>query len=498
MICRTDPIGLRAGIAALALAVSGCGAAGGDAAPLDDTEHAGSPETLAQVEAGRALYRGGEHFAALDQVETALAADPGDPQALLFRGQIARDASGPALAIPWFERALAADSDDIAIRTEFAATLSDAGRARKALAVLREGDKGALGDPRGLFVQALIAARGEDWALARKLLDRSIAGGWRRPASTLLSATIDLEAGLYDSAAQQLSGLMRSHGDSERVSDLLALALCRSGNHRELTTRFFDRAAGARGSPYLRTLVARGFEALGDRRRAAYFLDMAARPAPGLASIADETAPGIEPSARDGPGMRAGIRAAIAAGNDGAALDRAQAFVAAHPASADALALLGDAQLAADDAAAARRTYARAAQIRQGWPMILRRVAAESDPAARSRLLADYLVANPREAAAAALMADALIEQGDFASAAILLDHAIAHGARRTPRVLALRSRVAWELGNIEAARGWAIEAHDLQPLNAMATAALIAALGSQESDAKLELQAKLSSLGGQ
>ncbi|MFA6219840.1 MAG: tetratricopeptide repeat protein [Erythrobacter sp.] len=455
----------------------------------------GNPELW--VDIGRLRYRGGEQLQALEAGAKAVALDPRNAAALQFRGQLARDAQGLIAGAEWFARALEAQPGNVDLRVEYAATLGDVGRPRTALAILRGGKGSSVSSPRGLFVQAVIAARGGHALLARELLQRS---GFERdnvPAAMMLSAIVDLQAGNHASAVQTLDRLYRRQPDNGRVVDLLAFALSRTGGERELIRRFAARAENPLGTPYLRTLVARSYEALDDRTGAARFLDMAASTREGFAILPGDAPPeALEAgSSGDGLGARDFVRNALAGHQMAAAVQRARDFARRFPGSGDAHAILGDAELAAGNKAAARAAYLRSAAVRRSWPLILRLVRSQPDRASARRLLEGYVRNNPGNGDAAAMLADAYAAQGQWARAAVLLDHAMALGQSRVPWVVAARSLAASKLGDRQAALDFALEAHALQPMNPSAIAALIAALPAQEAAARDELRSKLRSL---
>lgn len=449
------------------------------------------------VDIGRLRYRGGEQFEAIVAAERALAIDPDDGEALRFRGQLARDAQGLEAGAELLGRALDRQPQNIELRVEYAATLGDAGRARDALRVLRAGGGGALATPRGLFVQAVIAARGGNIRSARDLLARSGLASDDVASARLLSGLIALSDGNYASAALTFDRLYRRQPDNGRVRDLLAYALSRSGGDRELVHRFAGSASSSAGSTYLRLLVGRAYEALGERERAAEFIDLAAFGPAELAVL-----PALRPRASLAVSSRMGgleirdyVRHAIAGEDAVAAVRRARDFARRFPGSADAHAMLGDAEFARGDKAAARAAYARSAQVRRTWPLTLRFAAAQEDPAETRQLLESYVRNNPMNAEAAALLADALAAEGEWEDAAHLLDHAMALGMVRVPWVLAARSIAAAELEDDDGALDYALAAHELQPMNPLAITALIAALPESEEAARNELETKLRSV---
>ena len=462
-----------------------------------DRSHAVAPDNPdLWVDIGRLRFLGGEQVEAVKAADRALALAPKNKAALLFRGQLIREASGMVPAIEWFERALDLHPDDLDLRLEYSATLGDAGRAADALAVLREGGEGAVLSETGLYLQAVIAARGGKFLLARELLQRSGLETEGVPAALMLSAIVDLENANPASAAQTLDRLLLDQPDNVRAVELLAAALLQSGSERELVFRFSDRALGPSGSPHLRLLVGRAHEALEQRAQAAQFIDLAALGSDGLAPLPSHT-PTEMLTATGGGGAqtRDFVRSVLFGQARGSAVGSAQDFVRRYPGSADGYAILGDAELASGDRRAARDAYVRAADIRQPWPLTLRLAGSQATPEATANLLRTYLEANPMNGHAAALLADAYAAQGKWRQAATLLDHAIAFGQSRVPWVLASRGIAAGQLGDADAALDFAFRAHELQPLNPRAIAALIATLPPEQNTARADLKAKLNSL---
>lgn len=413
-------------------------AAGGRAFDRALAAGPGSPELW--VDIGRLRWRGGEQAEALEAAERAIQEGPQNAAALLFRAQLERDSQGNAAALPLIQWGLAADPDDPDLLAERSATLGELGRATEMLAATRALAKVAPGDRRALYLQAVLAARAGRNELARSLLQRS--GDIERalPAATLLLAVIDMHDGNYASAAQGLDVLARRQPDNRRVRLLLGRALALGGNHRELVARFADKPT----TPYLAMVVGRAYEALGDRVKAAPYLDAAyAGGDLRLIPLGERTAiEAVEDRTDvDAADVVALARGLIARGKGDEARRRAARFLARNPGSGDAAALAGDAALAAGKAKAAVALYRRAAAIRRTWPLALR-MAAAFDRAGRpdraTALIAEHLAGEPANADAAAVLARRLLDSGDEGRASILLDYARSRG-RNDPLFAALR-----------------------------------------------------------
>jgi predicted Zn-dependent protease len=369
-----------------------------------DRALAGAPKDPALwVDIARLRWRGGEQRQAIEASEKALRLGPDNPDALLLRAQLVRDARGNDAALPLLEHGLAAKSDDADLLAEYAATLGESGRAKNMLAATRRLAAAAPTDKRALYLQAVLAARSGQDGLARSLLQRTGDNDRAMPAATLLLAVLDLENGNAASAAQGLDRLLRRQPDNARVAALLARALAIGGNDRELVARFAARA----DTPYLAALVGRSYEALGERDKAAPYLDRAARGIPGDGvrtlppAFATDLATPLDPA--DGTALVSLVRAQIAANRAGDARAATQAFRARYPGSADATALAGDAALAAGDAAGALALYREAAAIRRPWPLVRRMAVAlrrTGDARGASALLAAEQASQPANAEA--------------------------------------------------------------------------------------------------
>ncbi len=457
----------------------------------------GMQEAELWVDIARLRYRGGEHTQAVDAVERAMALDRNNASALKFRGQLIRDAQGLVSAIEWFGRALEAQPDDLDLRTEYAATLGDAGRAREALEVLRYGDGKAASSPKGLFLQAVIAARGDNLRLARNLLERLGDVQEDVPAAKLLTAITDLQLENFSSAVRHLNDMYARQPDNNRIAELFAFALLRSGMEQQVIDHFDAQASLPTASNYLRTVVARAHEATGQRDRAAMLLDSSSNNTSALGALpptelSDEALPSDQ---RSGLLARNEIRTLISNGRASGAARRARDFAIQNPGSGDAQAILGDAEYAAGDIAKAQQAYRRAIDIRQSWPLLVRMMRSQTDTADVQMLLESYLFEHPMSADAAVWLADSYASSGDWRRAATLLDRAMRLGYARVPDILAARSLAAANLGNPRSALDFAITAHELQPTNPVAIRALISALPGSENEVREELKAKLRSI---
>ncbi|MGB7374704.1 tetratricopeptide repeat protein [Pontixanthobacter sp.] len=428
------------------------------------------------VDIGRLRYRGGEQVQAVDASIYAVELDPENAEALRFRAQLVRDAEGMREAIPWFERALERNPENVDLMLDYAATLGELGRVKDMLSVIREVSRIDVGNKRVYFLQAVLAARAGNYDLAGLLLLRSSRADQEMPAAMLLSGIIDLENGNYASAAQTLERLAGRQPDNRRVRQLLARALSLGQNDRELIYRFAGTAQQPSASPYLRMLVARSYEALGDREKAGPMLDLAALPR-GRNLVAVPAGSDLNVAeARGGATGSAAlglIRARISAGQAAGAPAVAEQLLRNLRGSADALALAGDANMAARKYRAAINRYTQFGTVRKPW-LITRKLVTALEASGRDSealaVLARYFVGDPGNTEAAASLAREAYMRDDYTSAAIFADHALTNGGMRDPVLHAMRAEIAIKMGETELAVKMAKRAYALQPMSEVTT----------------------------
>lgn len=437
------------------------------------------------VDIGRLRYVGGEQIQAIDAAQRAVDLAPKNASALHFRGQLVRDSHGLAAALAWFEAAQSIEPDDPDILVDLAATQGELGHAKAMLQTIRHLAKIDPGNRQVIFLQAVLAARAGKASLARSLLQRSGNIDRQMPAAMLLSGAIDLQSGNYASAAQTLDKLATQQPENRRAQLLLARALSLGGNNRELVHRFGDLALRPSASPYLVTLVGRGYEQLGDRKAAAYFLDKADRPRnTNLIAMQGSEARALAARRANDSGDHtlALVRELIVNGETAAALQTSEKFWKRYAGSADASSLAGDAQLVRRNVEAALERYQISARVHRPWHlarrMIMTHRALGRDDDAQV-LLTAYLRGDPGNVEAISMMASGLAEQQKWQDAALLLDHAMEQGGGRDPKLIALRARIAIALGDKEFGLELAERSYAMQPSNPVTANMLVLARNS-------------------
>jgi tetratricopeptide (TPR) repeat protein len=470
--CQTAPRGFRT-LARLEQMQGNLSAAG---AAFDRVIALTPRDATLWVEIARLRYAGGEHMLAIDAADYAFRLDPGNVRTLELRGQIVRDQQGLAAALPWFEAALKKAPDDVSALGEYAATLGDLGRAREMLAATRRMLAVDPGNARAFYLQAVLAARAGNVELARNLMGRVGDRLKGIPAAQLFEGVLDLQAGNYVLAAEAFEELVRQQPDNSKAKLLLVRALYLSGEYRQLVIRFAEAGADRRAPAYLLMVLARSYEALGERDLAAPLLDRAAltgaSPSPDMLPPDPDDVASAEQARADRPGNFA-----------------AQAHA-------------GDVQLALGHDDAALERYRLAARIRRSADLVLHMAEAyrETGRGGEAAALLDaYLADNPRSEAVARFVAREAAGRGDWRRARLLLDNLVANGAERDVSVLTELSLARLRGGDAKAAEAIAREAYRIQrasPLAAQLWGLSLATLGERR-PAAIALLAKTRQLTG-
>ncbi len=450
------------------------------------------------VEIGRLRYQGGEHLLALGAANRALAAGPDHPRALEFKAQLVRDAEGDAAALPLFERALLTSPNDLLLLGGYAASLGELGRGHDMLVITRRMLTIDPRQPQAFFLQAVLAARSGNVALARAMLGRTGDRLDAVPAAMLLNGVLELESGNSNAAAQHLTKLADLQPGNQRVQALLARALYEAGDYQRLFGRFGALANRADAAPYLLSILSRALENQGDRAAAAPLLDRAAG-APG-----PDLMPGFE---RDGPGILAPrwtanqlspgltasyVRSLLGAGDLAGAGRIAARYLELRPGSADALGLDGDVALLMGQGEPALERFAASAKVRFNdqlalrWAIALERTGRGGQASA---LVANYLTLFPASRLMTRVAANQALANQDWPRARQLLENLRLRGGNRDAGLLADLSLAQLRSGDAEAALQSAERAWQIAPASSFAALTRALALGALGRDRDLARQ---------
>jgi tetratricopeptide (TPR) repeat protein len=387
----------------------------------------------------------GETAGAIEAADRAVALAPRSVEALRLRGELTRDQYGLAAAMPWFDRALEVDPANVAVLIERAATLGDLGRTREMLADTRRILSVSSNNPSAYYLQAMLAARGRDYALARSLYRRTGGALDNRPAAMLLAGTIELGTGNAALALGPLKRLLKAQPGNLKARRLLGSAQWQSGDPRAAADTLRPLADRADADAYTLSIIGKAYARLGDQAAAERYLGRAAAPrSSATAALDDPLGDGalaaLRRDAAAWPDAAAPqvvlIRALLGRGLGPEALQRARQLQSAAPGAADAHVLVGDALAIQGDYSGAAGAYRRAANIAFNEPVALRLIEAlrnSGDELGATKVLTLFLQQNPQNVSAQTMAANAYLQ------------------ARRWPEAIALYEGVRKRLGNNDA-----------------------------------------------
>lgn len=401
---------------------------------------------------------------------------PGDPIPLTVKAEIVRTRYGLTAALPWFEAALQRDAYYHPALIEYAATLGEAGRHAAMLAATRRAQAARPGSPQALYLQAVLAARAGRGELARDLLQRAGPAIGALPGAALLGGGLDYAGGGYERAIDAWRQLAANQPLNVMLRRLLGAAMLRSGDAQGALDQLRPLALRDDADTYTLMLVARAFEAMGDRVAAARFLDRAARGARGGAAAfaSDDSVAALVAAAQGAPGdpnyVLGVIRAQATAGDLAGATIRARALVAASPGAPAAHLALGDVLAMGGRFVEAAQVYAKAADLSFDEPTMLRLVDAwgrANRPQDAATALSLYLQQNPQSLAGQRIRGHWQLRAGDADAAIETLESVRRIAGNRDAALLADLAAAYAASGDGTVARLYGRAAYRLLPMNA-------------------------------
>ena len=157
---------------------------------------------------GRDRLGSADQLGAIQAADRALQMDANNVRAIELRGELVRSQFGLVAALIWFERGLQIDPDNVSLLEEYGATLGEAGRYRDMLRVARRIISLDSRNPRAFYMQAVLAARAGDYALAKRILPLAGDAFNEIPGPMLLDAICEYELGNYNLSVDKLQRLV--------------------------------------------------------------------------------------------------------------------------------------------------------------------------------------------------------------------------------------------------------------------------------------------------
>lgn len=384
------------------------------------------------VDVAKFRARSGNQAGAVAAVDEAVKLDSKNIGALQYRGELLRFQFGLGAALPWFERALQIDPNNIAVLTEYAATLGDMGRMRDMLVVARKIISLDGKNSRAFFLQSVLAARAGKYDLARTLMQKTEGKLDDVPAVILTQGIIEHEEGNFNAAIDRFRRLNSMQPNNRKVRNLLARSLYLAGDASEAAGLLKSQVTRSGAEPYALWQAARALEASGDRDQATGLLNRAAvhdvgkEVAFATAMPLDLLRAQVQRDPADARVVIPYIRSLSNAGNNAEAFAQARKLQIANPGVSDAHILVADVAMARRDYRTALSALEKAKDIRFSEPVLLRMVEALraiGDLQKSGELLAEYLNYNPRSTAALRWMAYAHLETENWDVARRILEN---------------------------------------------------------------------------
>ena len=439
----------------------------------------GADDSALWTSIARFRFATGDQGGAVNAVDHAVELDANNVRALQFRGELMRSQFGLASALPWFERALQIDPNDVPTLEEYGATLGDMGRMREMLDVARRILSLQPRNAKAFFIQAVLAARAGHFELAQNLLQKAGSSMERVPAFMQVEGVVEFQLGNYQKATERFDRLLAIQPHNQRTQTLLARSLYAQGDHAQLLDRFYTVANRNGSSAYMKTLVARSMEAIGDGDAALALLEDAREVDPAQLTMLDEREDagllGLAASRnpQDARSVIPFVRTLINQGNFDQALAEAERLADSNSGVPDAHVLVGDVQLLSNRPQAALEAYERAAVIRYSEP-VLRRMVVVLKQVGRGddaeRVLLRFVGFNPANVAASHMLANVYIDYRNWPAAVAVLTALEKRVGPNNPAMLNDLALAQLRVGATSAAHQSARLSYLVQPSNALST----------------------------
>lgn len=393
---------------------------------------------------------------------------PHSVEALTAKADVVLARGGPAAALPWYEAALAAGGTHVPTLLAYAAALGEAGRNRAMLDPLRRAANLEPNNPRVLYLQAALAARGGEPALARTLLNRIRGIEADRAGVLLLRAATELSLDTPAAARTAAARLLELQPDNRAARRLLAMALLREDNIRGAMEVLDPITIRPDADSWSLLMLSRAFSGLDWQQDAIQPLDRAAslqRGDPEALPASADSGESIDPRTAIPT-----IRARLASGQAESALDLARQLADANPGVPQARLLVGDAALMLGDTAGEVQAYRAASELRFDEPTMLRLVnvlARNGDGAGAAEAVNAFMARWPENVSAMRIAAAMAAERGDWSAALALTESAVDRAGSNDALLLTQLARARIETGDADGAIEPAAHAYRLLPGNA-------------------------------
>tara|TARA_R110000824_G_scaffold6103_4_gene28094 strand:+ start:8906 stop:10909 length:2004 start_codon:yes stop_codon:yes gene_type:complete len=425
------------------------------------------------VDIARFRSETGDQAGATNAVDEAVKLDPANVRALQYRGELLRFQYGLGAALPWFERALEIDPNDVPLLLEYAATLGDMGRMTEMLTVARKVIALDGRNPRAFFMQAVLAARAGKYGLARRLMQQTEGAIDNVPAVLLVQGIIEHGEGNHNAAVDKFRRLVSIQPNNRQAQNLLARSLYLAGSADDAVDVLKPQVNRSGADPYALWLAGRALEAIDERGQAVGVLNRAAvhdsgRESAFLAEVPLSVLRGeAQRNANDARAVVPYIRALYNAGDYVTAFAEAKRLQQGNPGASAAHILVADVAAVMGNYDEAIDALGQARSIRFSEPVMLRLVEvlrANGEMQKSGEVLAQYLNYNPSNIAGLRWMAYAHLETESWAIAAYILENLRKRIGDNDALIMAGLSKAYTGLGETEKAIAAGRIAYRVQP----------------------------------
>ncbi|MEM8825334.1 MAG: XrtA/PEP-CTERM system TPR-repeat protein PrsT, partial [Pseudomonadota bacterium] len=190
-----------------------------------------APEDPATVNAvAKFMASIGQHEQAQGLVQNILDERPGHVKTLIVMGDLTRNADGLEAALPFFNRAVDIDRNNIEALLERAATLGDLRQEKEARADLKRVNELVDKHPLALYLEAVLETREGRTAEARTLMTDTRGALNDFPPALMLQGLLALDAGNIEQANSHLAQLVGRIPNSLTARKLYATAQLQKGD----------------------------------------------------------------------------------------------------------------------------------------------------------------------------------------------------------------------------------------------------------------------------
>lgn len=425
------------------------------------------------VDIARFRAGSGDQAGAIAAVDEAVALEPNNIRALQYRGELLRFQFGLGAALPWFERGLQIDPNDVSLLTEYAATLGDMGRMTDMLTVARKIISLDGRNARAFFMQAVLAARAGKYDLAQILMQKTEGELDDVPAVLLVQGIIEHGQANYNAAIDKFTRLVSMQPNNRQAQNLLAQSLYLAGNASDAIEVLNLQVKNSGADPYALWLTGRAHEALDERQRATGPLNRAARHnigpktafAPDIPMEILQAEASREP--RNARVVIPYIRALYDRGDFNQAFAKAKQLQAGNPGASDAHILVADTAMALSAYDEALVALENARKIHFSESVMLRMIdvlRAKGAMQQSGEVLAQYLSYNPNNVAGLRWMAYEHLETENWEVARRILENLRKRIGNNDALIMAGLAQAYTGLGQTEKAVNAGRIAYRVQP----------------------------------